>query len=459
MAEATTNGTNGVNGHPSSALCSVDEFVSRSYDYVIVGGGTAGLVVAARLSENPDVTVGVLEAGANRMDDKQVSTPGLYPTLIGREKYDWCMTSTPQVRHHPSPHTPRSRCTDILQPDAGNKVYSMPRGKLLGGSSGINYLMYVRGSRADYDGWAALGNPGWSWDELMPYFRKHQTLDAPSEIKSGADPRFMPHAARDRYHGDSGPIHTSFNDFYMPIEEDFVKAAYEVGGTENTLVDAWSGDHMGFYSSLGAVDRTNDKGNRSYAATGYLRPNLGRPNLRVLTEAQATRILLRGDEATGVEFLHGGKTYRVEASREVILSTGVIQTPQLLELSGIGDPDVLREADVECVVENKSVGANFQDHVLGGMLFDLAPGVLSMDALHGEEYQKAQQEIYEKSQNGIYGSPGMLMGFLSYASIVSKEELDSTIAEVKKNSLAKTKFEKAQEEVSNHDPLLRCQNY
>lgn len=98
-----TNGTNGVNGHSSSALCSVDEFVSRSYDYVVVGGGTAGLVVAARLSENPDVTVGVLEAGANRMDDKAVSTPGLYPTLIGREKYDWCMTSTPQVRHSPRP--------------------------------------------------------------------------------------------------------------------------------------------------------------------------------------------------------------------------------------------------------------------------------------------------------------------------------------------------------------------
>lgn len=326
----------------------------------------------------------------------------------------------------------------------------MPRGKLLGGSSGINYLMYVRGSKADYDGWAALGNPGWSWEELLPYFRKHQTLDAPTSVKEGQDVKFMPLAAREKYHGDSGPIHTSFNDFYMPIEEDFVKAAYEVGGTENTLEDAWGGDHMGFYSSLGAVDRTNDKGNRSYAATGYLRPNLKRPNLKVLTEAHAAKILLSGDEATGVEFLHGGQTYKVEASKEVVLSAGVIQTPQLLELSGIGDPDVLKGAGVECVVENKSVGANFQDHVLGGMLFDLAPGVMSMDALHGEEYRKQQQEIYENTQNGLYGSPGMLMGFVSYASIVSKEELDSTVAEIRKNSLAKTKFEKAQEEVSSH---------
>lgn len=114
-----------VNGHSNSALCSVDDFVSQDYDYVIVGGGTAGLCVAARLTENPDVKVGVVEAGADRMDDPQVYTPSLYPTLIGREKYDWCFQSIPQ-------------------PAAANKSYSMPRGKLLGGSSGINYLMQVK---------------------------------------------------------------------------------------------------------------------------------------------------------------------------------------------------------------------------------------------------------------------------------------------------------------------------
>ncbi|TKA79948.1 hypothetical protein B0A49_01278 [Cryomyces minteri] len=421
------NGTNGTNGHSSSALCSsADEFLAQPFDYVIVGGGTAGLCVAARLSENPSVQVGVLEAGANRMDDKNVSTPSLYPTLIGREKYDWCMTSEPQ-------------------PTAGGKRYSMPRGKLLGGSSGINYLMYVRGSRKDYDGWASLGNRGWDWEGLSPYFRKHQTLDPPEH--ESADPKFMPHAAKDQNHGTSGPIHTSFNDFYMPMEEDFVKAAYEVGGTDNTLVDAWSGDHLGFYSSLGAVDRTGDRGTRSYAATGYLRPNLGRPNLKVLTEAHAAKVILDGDEAKGVEFIHGGKTYTANASREVILSAGVIQTPQLLELSGIGDPEILEKAGVKCVVENKSVGANFQDHVLGGMLYNLAPGVLWMDELHNEEYAKAQQEVYDKEKKGPYGSPGMLMGFVSYASVASPEELESTVKEIKENSLAKTKFEKAQEQI------------
>lgn len=238
----------------------------------------------------------------------------------------------------------------------------------------------------------------------------------------------------------------------MPLEEEFCKAAFEVGGSPNKLHDAWSGDHYGFYSSLGAVDRTNDKGNRSYAATGYLKPNMSRPNLRVLTDAHASKILLKegdGSEptASGVEFIHNGEKYQVHATHEVVLSGGVIGTPQLLELSGIGDPKVLDKAGIKCVVKNDKVGANFQDHVLGGMLFNLKEGVKSMDELHNEDYAKAQQDLYDQTQKGPYGSPGMLMGFVSYSSIVDKETLDDTVAEIKKNSLAKTDFEKAQEKV------------
>lgn len=323
----------------ASALCSLDDFLSQEYDYVVVGGGTAGLAIAARLTENPDVVVGVLEAGANRMDDKQISTPSLYPTLIGRKDYDWCFETVPQQ-------------------DAGNKIYSTPRGRVLGGSSAINYLMYVRGSRGDYDAWRDLGNEGWGWDDLAPYFKKHQTLSSPETAH--VDPQFMPHSAAEKYHGTDGPIHTSFNDFYAPFEEDFVKAAYEVSGSKNTLVDAWSGDHLGFYSSLGAVNRTTDPGKRSYAATGYFRPNMHRPNLKVLTEAHASKVVLEHKRATGVEFLHGGKKHVVNVTKEVVLSAGVIQSPQLLELSGIGDPKILREAGIEPIVENDRVGANFQ---------------------------------------------------------------------------------------------------
>ena len=165
----------------------------------------------------------------------------------------------------------------------------------------------------------------------------------------------------------------------------------------------------------------------------------------------ASKILLGeggvgGPRAMGVEFIHDGKKHEVKAGREVILSAGVIQSPQLLELSGIGDPQVLSSAGIRCIVENKSVGANFQDHVLGGMLFDCADGILSMDALHGAEYQAAQQKIYDETQQGPYGNPSMCMGFVSYASIVSPEEHKKIISSIKENSLAKTAFEKKQEQ-------------
>ena len=159
------------------------------------------------------------------------------------------------------------------------------------------------------------------------------------------------------------------------------------------------------------------------------------------------KINLDGNTATGVEFTHAGKTYNAKAAKEVILSGGVINSPQVLELSGIGDPKVLKDAGVECKVKNLRVGANFQDHVLGGMLYELADGITSMDSMHTEAYAKKVQEKYAESNDGLLASPGMLMGFVSYASLVSKEQLEDTIKEIRDNSLAVTDFEKRQEDV------------
>lgn len=409
-----------------TALCTAKEFVATKYDFIIVGGGTAGACVAARLSEDSNCTVGVIEAGENLMDDPNVSTPSLYPTMVGLPKYDWCFSSIPQA-------------------NAGGKVYSMPRGKLLGGSSGINYLMYVRGSESDYDGWEALGNKGWGWKGLLPYFKKHETLERSRLQQNSAFMPIDPEEAA-KYHGTEGPIHVSFNDWYSPFEEDFCEAAYAISGRPKTIKDAWGGDHIGFYSSLGVVNRSTDPGKRSYSATGYLRPNLSRPNLRVLTSSHVTKIVLDGTRALGVEFRSGDRTYNASCLEEVILCAGVIQSPQVLELSGIGNAAVLERAGIKTLIRNDAIGENFQDHVLSGLLFDMKDGVTSLD-LQDSAVAEAQKQIYMKTGTGPYGSPGMLMGFMSYASLSTPGEVVATRTKAQEESQATTPFGRRQEKL------------
>jgi choline dehydrogenase-like flavoprotein len=230
------------------------------------------------------------------------------------------------------------------------------------------------GQREDYDHWAALGIPGWGWKDLLPYFRKHQTIDEPgSHITTTYDKQF---------HGCSGPIHTSFPSFRSPVETAWVKACHSVlvasGHQCLTPKDAWSGEHKGIYSSLSVVDNVENKGTRSYATTGYLIPALGRPNLKVLTQSLVIRAKLKSEHgkvnAVGMEFVNDGKQYLVTASREIILCAGAIKTPQVLELSGIGNRSILTKAGITTLVENAEVGASLQDHVLSGIVYDLASG-------------------------------------------------------------------------------------
>jgi choline dehydrogenase-like flavoprotein len=409
-----------------TAFCTAEEFVTTEYDFLIVGGGTAGACVAARLSEDRDCTVGVIEAGENLMDDPNVSTPSLYPAMIGLPKYDWCFSSTPQA-------------------NAGAKVYSMPRGKLLGGSSGINYLMYCRPSSACIDAWVALGNRGWGWRDLLPYFKKHETMER-SRLRR--DSAFMPVDPNEaaEYHGTDGPIHVSFNDWHPPFEQDFCEAAYAVTGRPSNIKDAWSGDHMGFFSSLGVVNRSTDRGKRSYSATGYLRPNLSRQNLRVLTSSHVTKIVLDGTRALGVEFVSRGQSYSARCREEVIISAGAIQSPQILELSGIGKETVLERAGIKPRIRNDAIGANFQDHVLSGLLFDLRDDVAtSPGAL--QDSAEAHKQTYMESGTGPYGSPGMLMGFVSYSSVGTPAEVAATVVQARDESQAATPFERKREQL------------
>ena len=238
----------------------------------------------------------------------------------------------------------------------------MPRGKALGGSSAINYQMYVRGSEQDYDDWAAIAeDEGWGSREMMQYMRKHQTLEP---IDEGiVDRTTMPFVGE--FHGTSGPVRTSFNDATIPLENEFIKACDEVTGFDKKPTDPWSGDHLGFFNTLGAVARTGpNKGKRSYAARGYFEANAHRGNLHVLCNATVSSVGLEGEKAIGVNFEVSDQGYFVKVKREVIVSCGAIQTPQILELSGIGDPEMLAKAGVECKIVNTGVGANLQDHCM-----------------------------------------------------------------------------------------------
>ncbi|KAI9708737.1 MAG: hypothetical protein M1820_003692 [Bogoriella megaspora] len=430
-----------------AALCqTAEQFLNGGigYDYIVCGGGTAGLVVAARLTEDPNITVGVIEAGKNKLNDPMVNTPAAVLQLLSKPEYDWMIQSVPQVRAFAAVASLKGDSDLTIQKGNLNRVQALPRGKMLGGSSAQNWMLYTRGSDADFDNWAALvDDTSWSADKLRKYFRKHQTLDPINE--SIRDRAFTP--IEHEYHGTTGPIHTSFNNWNTKVDRDFLHACHQTAGREAVPRDPWSGDHVGFYSTLGAVDSTVRKGTRSYAASAYLEPNLERPNLKVLTEATVCKILLDGvNVARGVEFSHSGTNYIAHTRREVILSCGVIQSPQILELSGIGDAQILKEFNIECKVDLPAVGENLQDHVGTMIGWKLAPGVKSLDEMAvNPSFAAEAQEEYVSAQTGVLSSVTASMGFLPFSELVSKHKVQETIEAVRSAS-GNNEFQKKQRE-------------
>ncbi len=314
--------------------------MDQEFDYIIIGAGSAGCVLAGRLSEDPATRVLLLEAGP---PDRSlwIHLPIGYGKTMWSDTYNW------RFHTDPDPHM------------NGRRIY-WPRGKTLGGSSSINGLIYIRGQREDYDHWAALGNKGWSYDDVLPYF-----------IKSEGNQRgTIP------YHGGSGPLKVSDIGAKHELIEAFIGGAQQIGVPRTDDFNGAKQEGAGYYQL------TTWKGWRCSTAKAYLGPARGRPNLRIETEAFAAGIIIEGKRAVGVRYRQGGvmKTGRCKA--EVLLSAGSIQSPQLLQLSGIGPRALLAKHGIPVVVDASGVGENLQDHLQIRLSFECTRPITTNDQLN-----------------------------------------------------------------------------
>jgi len=301
--------------------------MQNKYDYIIIGAGSAGCVLANRLSAQPENKVLLLEAGG-KDKNMNIKIPAGFPKLY-KTDVDYAY------------HT-------IPQPTMNNRKMFLPRGKVLGGCSSINAMIYIRGNKQDYEEWAAAGNKGWSYDEVLPYFKKSENQEV---IKND-------------FHGTGGPLNVTNRIYTNHLSEVFIKAGQELGYPENS--DFNGAQQEGF----GSYQVTHINGERCSAARGYLLPVMNRPNLTVQTNAKVERIIIADGKATGVVYHQKGKSIEVKTNKEVILSAGAYNSPQILNLSGIGDGDELKKHNIPVQKHLPGVGKNLQDHMVFFSMFN-----------------------------------------------------------------------------------------
>ena len=311
-----------------------------AYDYIVVGAGSAGCVLAARLSEDRHTRVLLLEAGP---EDRSIwiHLPIGYGKTMWSPTYNWCFHTDPEPNMN------------------GRRVY-WPRGKTLGGSSSINGLIYIRGQREDYDHWASLGNVGWGYDDVLPYFIRSER-----NVRGG-----------DAFHGAHGPVGVSDIGAKHELIEAFIAGAGEIGVPRTEDFNGARQEGAGYYQL------TTWKGLRSSTATAYLRNARRRDNLRVETEAQATQLVFDGKRASGVRYRQGGAERLARCHGEVLLAAGALQSPQLLQLSGIGPATLLQQHGISVLQDLPGVGENLQDHLQIRLIYECSKPITTNDQLN-----------------------------------------------------------------------------
>jgi choline dehydrogenase len=319
---------------------------ARSFDYVIIGAGSAGCVLANRLSENPANSVAVIEAGSN---DNWIwfHVPVGYLFAIGNPRADWLFKT---------------------QAEAGlnGRALNYPRGKVIGGSSAINAMIYMRGQAADYDSWRQMGLAGWGWDDVKPLFMRQEDH----------------FAGRSAHHGSGGPWRVDTPRMRWELLDAFSDAAQSLGIPRSDDFNTGSNEGVGYFQ----VNQKN--GRRWSAARGFLKPILNRPNMTLFTKAEATRLLFEGRRTTGVSVRMEGSEVPIMARREVILSAGAIATPKLLQLSGLGPAELLQEHGITPLIDLPGVGANLQDHLQLRPVFKVS-GVKTLNVEYQSLFKRA----------------------------------------------------------------------
>ena len=298
----------------------MEKRMQNEFDYIVIGGGSAGCVLAGRLTEDPNISVCLIEAGGDG-NNWTVNVPAATVISLPTKINNWAFETVPQAGLN------------------GRKGYQ-PRGKGLGGSSNINAMIYIRGNHADYDHWASLGNTGWSYQEVLPYFIKSENNAS----------------LQNKYHGNTGPLSVSNLRTDNPLHQRYIAAAQAEG--YNVLDDFNGAEQEG----LGVYQVTHVNGERCSVARAYLQPHLNRPNLTVLSHAVTHKILIENKIAIGAEIHHTGQIKQIKATKEVLLCAGAIQSPQILMLSGIGPEQELKKHGIDCVHSLSGVGQNFHDH-------------------------------------------------------------------------------------------------